>query len=153
MTSGGGIRPDIVLRDTINDSTEIEMLMPGLFYSRVFDIFVLDYMSVILKNETSKIKDEFVFRNSFTVAEKDVIKFIAVAKTIPYLRQLSYSAKTADIIRKHIKAAMAYRLFGEKGHSQIINLEEGVFSKSLEVLKNYNRILNFSGRNTRKFDY
>ena len=153
LTSGGGIRPDIVLRDTINDSTEIEMLMPGLFYSRIFDIYVLDYMAEGLKQQASVYNSETAFQNYYTVGQADVVRFISVARSIPYLRNLQYSAKTADIIRKHLKAALAYRLYGEKGRSRIINLEEGVFSKSFEVLKKYDRLLNNRGANTRRFDY
>lgn len=153
LTPGGGIRPDVVLRDTIPDSTEIEMLMPGLFYSRIFDIYVLDYMSEILKNETKFLKNEIVFQNEFSISQADVVRFIAVAKKIPYLRGLKYSSKTADIIRKHLKAALAYRLFGEKGRSRIINREEGVFSKTIEVLKKYSQILNINNKKMRRFDY
>lgn len=153
LTSGGGIRPDVVLRDTIPDSTEIEMLMPGLFYSRIFDIYVLDFMSEILKDETKFLKDEIVFQNEFSISQADVVRFIAVAKKIPYLRGLKYSSKTADIIRKHLKAALAYRLFGEKGRSRIINREEGVFSKTIEVLKKYSQILNINNKKMRRFDY
>jgi hypothetical protein len=153
LTSGGGIRPDLVLRDTIADSTEIEMLMPGLFYSRIFDIYVLDYMSEILKKETKLLHNEIAFQNEFSISQTDVIRFIAVAKKIPYLRDLKYSSKTADIIRKHLKAALAYRLFGENGRSRIINREEGVFSKSIEVLKKYFQILNISNQKMRRFDY
>ena len=153
LTSGGGIRPDVVLRDTIPDSTEIEMLMPGLFYSRIFDIYVLDFMSEILKDETKFLKDEIVFQNEFSISQADVVRFIAVAKKIPYLRGLKYSSKAADIIRKHLKAALAYRLFGEKGRSRIINREEGVFSKTIEVLKKYSQILNINNKKMRRFDY
>ncbi len=153
LTAGGGIRPDIFLRDTINDSTEIEMLMPGLFYSRIFDIYVLDHMSKQIDKKLSMFNDEMTFQNYYTVSQTDVIRFIKKASAVPYLRNLKYSAKTADIIRKHLKAAMAYRLFGEKGYSRIINREEGVFSKTLEVLKNYKRILNIASPNRRKFDY
>jgi carboxyl-terminal processing protease len=153
LTAGGGIRPDIILRDTIADSTEIEMLMPGLFYSRIFDIYILDYMSEILKRESKLLSNEISFQNEFNISQSDVLRFIAVAKKISYLRDLKYSTKTADIIHKHLKAALAYRLFGEKGRSRIINREEGVFSKSIEVLKKYNQILNISNQKMRRFDY
>lgn len=153
LTSGGGIRPDIILRDTIADSTEIEMLMPGLFYSHIFDIYVLDYMSDILKKESKLLRNEISFQNEFNISQEDVIRLIGLARKIPYLRELKYSAKTADIIRKHLKAALAYRMFGEKGRSRIINREEGVFSKSIEVLKKYSQILNISNQKMRRFDY
>lgn len=153
LTSGGGIRPDIILRDTIADSTEIEMLMPGLFYSRVFDIYVLDYMSGLTARPSGIFSDVYLFQSRYEVSREDVLRFITMARRVPYLQKLQYSAKSAGIIRKHLKAALAYRLFGETGYSQIINLEEGVFSKSLEVLKNYRRILNIGRKNPRRFDY
>lgn len=153
LTKGGGIRPDITLRDTINDSTEIEQLMPGLFYSRIFDIYLMDYMSGDIEKARQLYKDVYSFQARYSIDKKEVLRFIKVASAIPYLRQLKYSIKTEDIIKKHLKAAIAYRLYGERGKSQIINREEGVFSKTFEVLKNYNRILNIGVKKSRRFDY
>ncbi|MFM6984693.1 MAG: S41 family peptidase [Chitinophagaceae bacterium] len=153
LTKGGGIRPDITLRDTINDSTEIEQLMPGLFYSRIFDIYLMDYMAGDIEKARQLYKDVYSFQARYSIDKKEVLRFIKVASAIPYLRQLKYSIKTEDIIKKHLKAAIAYRLYGERGKSQIINREEGVFSKTFEVLKNYNRILNIGVKKSRRFDY
>ncbi|MEZ4804177.1 MAG: S41 family peptidase [Bacteroidia bacterium] len=153
LISGGGIRPDVFLRDTINDSTEIEMLMPGLFYSRIFDIYVLDHMSKVREEKSNLCKNVIVFQEKYSIPQSDVIKFINIAKEIPYLRHIKYSNKTASIIRKHLKAALAYRLFGDIGRSQIINSEESVFSTSFDILKNYERILNIGRKKKRSFDY
>lgn len=153
LTKGGGIRPDITLRDTISDSTEIEQLMPGLFYSRIFDIYLMDYMSGDIEKARKLYKDVFAFQVRYTIDKREILRFIKVASAIPYLRQLKYSVKTEEIIKKHLKAAIAYRLYGERGKSQIINREEGVFSKTFEVLKNYDRILNNGTKKSRRFDY
>jgi carboxyl-terminal processing protease len=153
LTVGGGIRPDVFLRDTTSDSTEIETLMPGLFYSRIFDIYLLDYMSDELADVIAQYKDINSFNKNYSIELRHVNKFIAVAKTVPYLRNLKYSEKTSQIIRKYLKAAIGFRIFGETGRSQIINLEEGVFSKSFEVLKKYERILNIGMQKSRNFDY
>jgi carboxyl-terminal processing protease len=153
LTAGGGIRPDIFLRDTLSDSTEIETLMPGLFYSRIFDIYLLDYMAGQLEHVRQHYKDVKSFGKLYTVDSRHVNRFINVAKSIPYLKSLKFSAKTSHIIQKHLKAAISFRVFGEIGKSQIINLEEDVFSKSLEVLKKYDRILNIGREKSRNFDY
>lgn len=153
LTSGGGIRPDIFLRDTISDSTEIEMLMPGLFYSRIFDIYLLDYMSGELEKAKRTYKDVNSFEAGYQVDQKHVVKLVGVARSLPYLRKLKNSPKTDALIKKYLKAAIAMRVFGEKGRSQIINREEGVFSKSLEVLKNYERILMIGRHKSRNIDY
>jgi carboxyl-terminal processing protease len=153
LTAGGGIRPDVFLRDTLSDSTEIETLMPGLFYSRIFDIYLLDYMSAELEVARKQYKDIKAFEKNYSVDDRHVIRFIAVAKSIPYLRNLKYSEKTNHIIKKYLKAAVGFRIFGEIGKSQIINLEEDVFSKSFEVLKKYERILNIGSQKSRNFDY
>lgn len=153
LTFGGGIRPDVFLRDTISDSTEIEMLIPGLFYSRIFDIYLLDHMHATLEKAKARYKDLQSFRKGFEVTDKEVANFISVASRIPYLKDLKNSRKTRAIVAKHLKSAIAYRLFGEMGHSMIINEEEGLFSKSFEVLKNYNRILNIGNYKSRRFDY
>lgn len=153
LTPGGGIRPDIVLTDTTSDSTEIESLMPGLFYSRIFDIYLIDHMSQELKDIMRRYADVNSFQRSYQVSDDEVRHFIKVASAIPYLQRLKYSAKTASIISKYLKSAIALRLYGETGRSKIINQEEDVFSKSFEVLKNYNRLLNIGKNNNRKFDY
>lgn len=153
LTSGGGIRPDIFLRDTISDSTEIEMLMPGLFYSRIFDIYLIDYMYKDLEFVKRSYKDVNQFLTQYRIDQSEIVRFIKVASKIPYLRKLKYSKKTADIIAKYLKAAVAFRVYGEIGKSKIINQEEDVFSKSFDVLKNYNRLLNIGTGNKRKFDY
>ncbi|MCC6817622.1 MAG: S41 family peptidase [Bacteroidia bacterium] len=153
LTMGGGIRPDIFLRDTISDSTEIEMLIPGLFYSRIFDIYLLDHMHQVLDKAKAQYKDLLSFKSGFEVSEQYVLNFIKTASRISYLRNLKSSRKTNDIIAKHLKSAIAYRLFGAQGRSMILNEEEGLFSKSLEVLKKYNQILNIGNNKTRSFDY
>ncbi len=153
LTAGGGIRPDVFLRDTINDTTEIETLMPGLFYSRIFDIYLLDYMSRELAGLLRQYKDVNSFDRNYQVDASHVNKLITLAKSIPYLKNLKYSAKTNLVIQKHLKAAIGFRIFGEIGKSQVINLEEDVFSKSFEVLKKYERILNIGRQKSRNFDY
>lgn len=153
LTSGGGIRPDVFLRDTLSDSTEIEMLMPGLFYSRIFDIYVLDHFKQLTNVNKNVLSDVYLFQDYYTVDQADALRFIALAQHIPYLRKLKYSKNTAEIIKRQLKAALAYRLFGETGYSQLVNLEDGIFSKSFGVLQNYRQILNIGRRNTRRFDY
>ena len=153
LTAGGGIRPDIFLRDTLSDSTEIETLMPGLFYSRIFDIYLLDYMAAELPDIRNRYKNITGFHRHYKIDDRHINRFLNIAKTIPYLRNLKFSAKTSHIIQKYLKAAIGYRIFGEIGKSQIINLEEDVFSKSFEVLKKYNRILNIDREKSRIFDY
>jgi hypothetical protein len=113
----------------------------------------MDYMSGDLEKARKLYKDVFAFQVRYSIDKKEILRFIKVASAIPYLKNLKYSAKTEEIIRKHLKAAIAYRLYGEKGKSQIINKEEGVFSKTNEVLKNYNRILNIGAKKSRRFDY
>ncbi len=153
LTAGGGIRPDIFLRDTIADSTEIERLMPGLFYSRLFDIYTLDHLRARYAKSSRIYTSVNDFMQHFTVADADAQDFIKQAQKISYLRGIKASTKTVDIVKKHLKAAVAFRLFGEVGKSLIINQEEGVFSKSLEVLKNYDRILHTQSNHTKTIDY
>lgn len=153
LTAGGGVRPDIILRDTTADSTEIEMLLPGLFYSHVFDVYLLDAMHKELAFVKQNFKSIRIFDESYVVSEANIRNLIRLAKSIPYLKKLEYSKKTADVIRKHLKSAIANRVFGEIGNSMVINKDEGIFSKSLEVLKKYNAILNIGKQKGSSFDY
>ncbi|MDI1234129.1 MAG: S41 family peptidase [bacterium] len=153
LTAGGGVRPDIILRDTTSDSTEIEMLLPGLFYSHVFDVYLLDAMSKELQFVKQNFKTIRIFDESYVVSETNIKHLIKLAKSLPYLRKLEYSKKTASVIRKHLKSAIANRIYGEIGNSMVINREEGIFSKSFEVLKKYNAILNIGKQKGSSFDY
>ncbi len=153
LTVGGGVRPDIILRDTTADSTEIETLLPGLFYSHIFDVYLLDAMQNELVFAKKQFKNISTFDESYEISENHVKSLIRLAQTIPYLKRLTYSKKSAQVIRKHLKAAIAYRIYGEIGNSMVINKDEGIFSKSIEVLKNYNKILNIDKQKGRSFDY
>ncbi len=153
LTAGGGVRPDIILHDTTADSTEIEMLLPGLFYSHVFDVYLLDAMHKELGFVKQNFKSIRIFDESYRVSETNIKQLIHLAKSLPYLKKLEYSAKTAAVIRKHLKSAIANRIYGEVGNSMVINKEEGIFSKSLEVLKKYNALLNIGKQKGSSFDY
>ncbi len=153
LTIEGGIRPDIILRDTTPDSTEIEMLLPGLFYSHVFDVYLLDAMQGELAFAKKHFKDIQTFDASYEISDAHVRSLVRLAQTLPYLKRLVYSKKAAQVIKKHLKASIAYRIYGEIGNSMVINKDEGIFSKSFEVLKNYNAILNIGKQKGRNFDY
>jgi carboxyl-terminal processing protease len=153
LTSGGGIRPDIILRDTTPDSTEIETLLPGLFYSHIIEVYALDDMQAEYESARKKFSNIRDFDNRFTISDLHVRKIIQLARNIDYLSNFSYSQKSSQVIKKHLKAAIAYRLYDQIGYTMVINKDEGVFSKSLEVLKNYKSILNIDSQKGRSFDY
>ena len=153
LTSNGGIRPDVILRDTITDSTEIETLLPGLFYSRVIDIYLMDYMEAEIEFCKKQYKTELQFDQLYQVNEVHVKKLISVANKIPYLKNLVYSKKVSAIIKKNLKASIALKIYGEKGKSIILNTNDGIFSKTIEVLKNYNNIINPGKDKKTRFDY
>ena len=54
-----------------------------------------------------------VFDESYTVSETNIKNLIRLAKTLPYLKKLEYSKKTAAVIRKHLKSAIANRIYGK----------------------------------------
>lgn len=153
LTSNGGIRPDIVLRDTIADSTEIETLLPGLFYSRVIDIYLMDYMEGDIEFCKKQYQNELQFDQLYQVSDMHVKKLIAISNKIPYLKNLVYSKKVSSIIKKNLKASIALKIFGEKGKSIILNTNDGIFSKTMEVLKNYDNIIHPSKNKKTRFDY
>ncbi|MBC7426493.1 MAG: S41 family peptidase, partial [Bacteroidia bacterium] len=111
----GGISPDVILRDTIADSTEIETIMPGLFYSRMFELFEFDECASQEKYLKIHSKSVVELVRNFEVSDQMVMRFISSAKKVIYLRNLRYSKKTASLIKKHLKATFALKIFGEKG--------------------------------------
>ncbi len=129
------------------------MLLPGLFYSHVIEVYALDAMQGEYESAIKKYKNIINFDRQFVISDIHVNRIIELARKLNYLTGLTYSAKTSQVIKKHLKAAIAYRLFGQIGYSMVINKDEGVFSKSLEVLKKYKPILNIESQKGRSFDY
>jgi hypothetical protein len=93
------------------------------------------------------------FMLHFKIDDRDALAFIQLAQKISYLSSIKASTKTKDIVKKHLKAAVAYSLFGEKGKSLIINQEDGVFSTSIQAFKQYNRLLHIQTNTSHRLDY
>jgi hypothetical protein len=127
--------------------------MPGLFYSRLFDIYYLDHIRPRLLQSNRVYDNVSDFMKYYSIEDRDANALIQLAQKITYLKGIKASAKTKDIVKKHLKAAVAYSLFGEKGKSLIINQEEGVFSTSIEAFKQYNRILHIQTNSSNRLDY
>lgn len=153
LTYGGGIRPDIVLWDTENDSTDIDKIEQAFRYSRILDIYLLDFMSNDLEKIKTKYPNTNAFIQNYQIEAKHVQNVYQYFKHIPYLKNIKQQAKINDLINKQLKRVIAFRLYGENGRSQISNLQDGIFSKSLDVLKNYNKLLNIGPKKSHRFDY
>jgi carboxyl-terminal processing protease len=153
LTYGGGIRPDIILRDSEKDSTDFEKTAQALKYSRLLDIYVLDFMSKDLKNIPNKFKNIEDFINNYSIEDKHIQNIYKLSRYIQYLKNIKQQAKTNDLISKHLKRVIAFRIYGENGRSQLSNLQDGIFSKSFDVLKNYNKLLNIGPKKSHRFDY
>ncbi|MDP2174331.1 MAG: S41 family peptidase [Bacteroidota bacterium] len=153
LTYGGGIRPDIIMRDVDKDSTDIEKIAQAFRYSRILDIYLLDFMS----NDLVKIKTKYPNSNDFIqnyqIESKQIQNVYQYLKHIPYLKNIRQQVKINDLINKQLKRVIAFRLYGENGSSLLSNLQDGIFSKSFEVLKNYNKLLNIGPKKSHRFDY
>jgi len=152
LTIGGGIRPDVILKDPISDSFSVSAkIILILNQSKAFDIFIIDYY----QNELSQIKKDFptmqAFNFNFQCSNQQIEKLQQVIFKKNNINIYQYNIK--QLLAKNLKAAIAYKLYGENGKSQLLNLYDGIFSISFDVLKNYNRILNINAKKSRKFDY
>lgn len=153
LTYGGGIRPDIVLRETETDSTDIDKISQAFRYSRILDIYLLDFMSNDLDKIKSKYRNTNDFIYNYQIESKHIQHIYKYLKHIDYLKNIKQHAKINDLINKQLKRVIAFRLYGENGSSQLSNLQDGIFSKSFEVLKNYNKLLNIGPKKSHRFDY
>lgn len=151
LTVGQGIRPDVFFKEILFDSLLNQRMITFLNHSKLFDVYILDYY----QNELQNIKKTFPkmsdFNSKFEVSQRMTDQIFKMIR-LNY-GQLYSGKNSVYLIQKNLKAAIADRIYGENGKSLFLNTSEGVFSKSFEVLKNYNDLLNIGSKKSRRFDY
>ena len=124
---GGGIIPDIFIpKDTNYNSESLKyMLRSGVMDRFIFSELEKDrlYYKSLSLNE---------FSNSFEITDELVENFI------DYLRQFSFDYQTGKykpLLKRYLKATIAQQLFGSNAMEKIVNQEDVMIQKVIEVAK------------------
>jgi carboxyl-terminal processing protease len=141
LQGGGGIYPDVYFTDTVPEVEKFERMLPGLFHSGMFDIFVLDYSRDQMYLINQKYKSIIDFNSKYSVSNTMLTRFYSFIKNRKEFAQIKSHSQTDKLIKKYLKAHLARLSFGESGYSQVINSEEEVFKKVQIALFGYDKIL------------
>jgi carboxyl-terminal processing protease len=153
LTPGGGLRPDLVYTSTQKDSIYTSGFIQNLNYTKLLKVFVLDKMQQELKMINEEYKSPQVFFNKYKLPNKYIIQVLKEVKKNKHFINYQTGFKNEQMIEEALLLEITFRVFGETGKNILANKQEGVYSKTLEVLKKYNTLLNIKPKNTRRFDY
>ena len=153
LTPGGGLRPDLVYTSTQKDSIYTSGFIQNLNYTNLLKVFVLDKMQQELKIIKQQYKLPQVFFNKYKLPNKYIIQVLKEVKKNKHFINYQTGFKNEQMIEDALLLEITFRVFGETGKNILANKQEGVYSKTLEVLKKYNTLLNIKPKNTRRFDY
>ena len=153
LTPGGGLRPDLVYTSTQKDSIYTSGFIQNLNYTNLLKVFVLDKMQQELKMIKQQYKSPQVFFNKYKLPNKYIIQVLKEVKKNKHFINYQTGFKNEQMIEDALLLEITFRVFGETGKNILANKQEGVYSKTLEVLKKYNTLLNIKPKNTRRFDY
>lgn len=126
LRAGGGISPDLVITDTLNESDKFEFHLGGIFTSGILDVFVLDHMRQEIYKVNGKYHSALSFAHNYKISSTIFNNISKYINANPKYKNLKINAFGENLIRKYIKAYIARICFGEEGYQQVINQEEGL---------------------------
>ena len=122
---GGGIIPDIFVPKDVNYKREslTYMLRGG-----VMDRFIF--------NQLEKDREFYNELSLEEFSEQEIISEEIVQEFIEYLRQFNYDYQTGkykDLLQQYLKATMAEQLFGSNAFEKIVNQNDAMIQKVLQL--------------------
>lgn len=153
LLPGGGLRPDMVYIPGTKDSAYANGLLQNLNYTKLVKVFVLDFMYEEIKKVNSAYKTPQDFIKNYNIPNKYTQQVLKQLKRNKLFKMFQNSSKNESIVEQALLAEMAFRVYGDTGKNILANIQEGVYSKTIEVLQKYNSLLNIKPKNTRRFDY
>lgn len=139
LRAGGGINPDFMLTDTLNESEKFEIYLPGLFNSGILDVYILDNLRKEVYTVNNHYKSALQFARSYKIKPTTIKNIIRYLKNNPKYKYLKITPMGENLIRKYIKASIARLCFGEEGYQQVINQEEGLTSRIQLAIMAYDK--------------
>jgi carboxyl-terminal processing protease len=141
LNEAGGIDPDFVLSDTINQRTRLERLLPGFTQSGALEAFVFDRMRKDMLIVQSKYKNVAAFIRNYHVSNATLKECYAFIKTQPRFEAIKQSKLLDNLIESNLKAYLAKISFGNAGYSQVVNFQESIFARIQLALFAYDKML------------
>ncbi len=138
---GGGIMPDLYIPvDTSTNSQYYRSLIrQGIFYR-----FVLNYIDKNRERLISKYPDFSDYEEDFTITRDIETGMIEFAEEEGLEYQQAQYEKAEEDIKLLLKAYIARDLWSDSEYYQIVNAQDEVFLKAVEIMNsnnNYNRLL------------
>ena len=150
---GGGIMPDLFVP---LDTVKYTKYHRSLVAKGVVNKFIMNYIE---KNRTqlnatyptanlsdAKKQESFVkFMNEFNITDEDIAKLVEDGEKEEVKKDEEQLKNSKELIKKQVKANIARDMWGSNEYFQIMNTENDIYNKAIEVLsspKNYTNALN-----------
>jgi carboxyl-terminal processing protease len=141
VKEAGGITPDFFITDTVNEADKFERVIPGLLKSGLINVFIFDRMRSEVMGANQKFSDLNSFARQFTISHSTMKRFMRFLKEQKEYAHVELGVVGENLVKKHLKANIARMMFGEKGYSMVMNMEDGVFSRIQLALLAYDKQL------------
>lgn len=137
---GGGIMPDIFVP---LDTTKYTTYHRNLVAKGAFNKFVLNYLEknrkaletkYNLKNEKLKEKSFESYLNGFEITDADIDELVALGEKEKVELNKEQLDASRSLIKKQLKANIATDLWGTNEYYQIMNTENDIYKKALEII-------------------
>ena len=150
---GGGIMPDLFVP---LDTVKYTKYHRSLVAKGVVNKFIMNYIE---KNRAqlnatyptanlsdAKKQESFVkFMNEFNITDEDIAKLVEDGEKEEVKKDEEQLKNSKELIKKQVKANIARDMWGSNEYFQIMNTENDIYNKAIEVLsspKNYTNALN-----------
>lgn len=150
---GGGIMPDLFVP---LDTVKYTKYHRSLVAKGVVNKFIMNYIEknraqLNAKYPTANLSDaqkqeSFIkFMNEFNITEEDIAKLVEDGEKEEVKKDEEQLNNSKELIKKQVKANIARDMWGSNEYFQIMNTENDIYNKAIEVLsssKNYTNALN-----------
>ncbi|WP_423127030.1 S41 family peptidase [Gaoshiqia sp. Z1-71] len=138
---GGGVMPDIFVP---MDTSANYVYYNQLVRRNILNTVVLNYLDANRDKLTKQYPEFSSFKDKFVVTDDLITVIVAEADKEKVEKNTESLEFARPIIKKQAKAILARSLYGSGYYYQIINQDEKIIQKALEVLKNnaeYDKLL------------
>ncbi|HLC82906.1 MAG TPA: S41 family peptidase, partial [Bacteroidia bacterium] len=128
---GGGIVPDVFVGlDTVGRS----LYVTEIIFSGVLNDFAFEY-SDKERNKLKGYKTVENFNKSFSITHEILNELIVYAEKNKIKRNSKEIEKSQAIIKNQLKALIARNIFNGEGYYQVIQTQDNVLKKAIELMK------------------
>ncbi len=128
---GGGIVPDVFVG---LDTTGRSLYVTEIVFSGVLNDFAFQY-SDKQRNKLKEYKTVENFNKSFSITPEILNELIVYAEKNKIKRNQKEIEKSEAIIKTQLKALIARNIFNGEGYYQVIQTQDNVLKKAIELMK------------------